>query len=281
MVQIAMNIYNDRDREVGARKWYPLKNTYAILGSNRNFENVIHKKDKFFAFSAEKWSKYISGQNTKTYYSLSIGYYLCLMKFRDILSEKHKKVFSFKNSHLTEIYQDLYRDELLASEFFQNLDKMIYRYLFMHLNLVFEDKNFIFKLKDQFGYEYYFDELSSGDQSLLFIILTIFGYDLSSGLLIIDEPELHLHPQMQSKFMELIDYVSQKYSLQVILATHSPLMINEHNIRHVYRFSKHHLKTQINNPAFRIHADDADLIHMLKYENIAKIFFVDKIIMVE
>ena len=116
---------------------------------------------------------------------------------------------------------------------------------------------------------------------MLLIILTIFGYDLESGLLIIDEPELHLHPQKQKEFLDFIEAVSYDFRLQIILATHSPLMINEKNIKNVYRFHRVGLETKIDHPAHRVFYEEAELIHMLKFENIAKVFFVDKIIMVE
>ena len=167
------------------------------------------------------------------------------------------------------------------SAFFQKLRSTVQKYLHMTLYLDVEaSKSFAFYLKDVSGNRYDLIDLSSGDQSLLLIIFTIFGYDLQSGFLVIDEPELHLHPQMQKEFLAFVEDLAAEFSLQVILATHSPLMINEKNIHNVYRFNKQDLGTQIYHPKSLFH-DEAELIHMLKFENIAKVFFVDKIIMVE
>jgi len=100
--------------------------------------------------------------------------------------------------------------------------------------------------------------------------------------MIIDEPELHLHPQMQKKFIDMIDAMSDKWKMQFIVATHSPVMINEKNISHVYKCSKKNSGTVIHNPPSKLFgSDEANLIHMLKFGNVAKIFFVDTIIMVE
>jgi predicted ATP-dependent endonuclease of OLD family len=165
--------------------------------------------------------------------------------------------------------------------FFVELNDIVHTYLQMDLQFELSENRFVFFLKDTFGCRYDLKDLSSGDQSMLLIILTIFGYDLEGGLLVIDEPELHLHPQRQKEFLSLIETISQKYSLQVILATHSPLMINEKNIPNVYRFNKEHLETSIHHPAHSVFYDEAELIQMLKFENIAKVFFVDTIIMVE
>jgi putative ATP-dependent endonuclease of the OLD family len=55
-------------------------------------------------------------------------------------------------------------------------------------------------------------------------------------LLVIDEPELHLHPQLQRQFLALIETIALQYGMQCIMTTHSSLMINDKNINHVYRF---------------------------------------------
>jgi len=80
--------------------------------------------------------------------------------------------------------------------------------------------------------------------------MSIYGYDLKNGLMIIDEPELHLHPQMQKKFIDMIDMFSEKFKIQFIIATHSPVMINEKNVSHVYRCTKIDDETYINTPPF-------------------------------
>ena len=74
---------------------------------------------------------------------------------------------------------------------------------------------------------------------------------MENGLMIIDEPELHLHPQMKKSFVDMIDEMSEKLKMQFIIATHSPIMINEKNVGHVYRCTKMHHGTYIKNPPYR------------------------------
>jgi len=281
LIQICMNIYNDFEKKDEDRGRYPLKNTFAILGSYRSFGNLEHGRASPMMISPKKWSMYISGQNTKTYYSISIGYYLCIMKLWDLMHKVQKSCVTFGHKNFASLYEDIFKQELKKSHFFNNLRSMILKYIGMTIDVKYIDEKFMFILKWKYWHQYKFNELSSGDQSFLIIILTVFGYDLDSWFMIIDEPELHLHPQLQTHFMEFIDEVSKKYNLQVIFATHSPSMINEHNISNVYRFSKPKLQTYIEYPFFGVGADDSELIQMLKFENIAKIFFVNKIIMVE
>ena len=99
--------------------------------------------------------------------------------------------------------------------------------------------------------------------------------------MIIDEPEIHLHPQSQELFIELLEDMKRRQKMQFVIATHAPSMINEHNINHVFRCDKQHHNTIINCPTSSMGEDDATLLQMLKFDHIAKIFFVNTIILVE
>lgn len=99
--------------------------------------------------------------------------------------------------------------------------------------------------------------------------------------MVIDEPELHLHPQTQKKIIELLTYLEKEMAMQFIIATHAPLMVTPQTVHHVLRCTKRNDHTHVINPHYMISNDEANLVHMLQYENTAKIFFVDKIIMVE
>ena len=109
----------------------------------------------------------------------------------------------------------------------------------------------------------------------------MYGYDLKQGIVIVDEPEIHFHPQMQRSFSRMIEKINQNIETQFIISTYSPLFINELNIWNVYRFSKINWETKIKNPFLTLSDDESTLVHLLKFENLSKIFFVNKIIMVE
>ena len=49
--------------------------------------------------------------------------------------------------------------------------------------------------------------------------------NLSSSLLIIDEPEVHLHPTWQVKFAEILVRLSQEFAIPIVLTSHSPYFI--------------------------------------------------------
>ena len=51
------------------------------------------------------------------------------------------------------------------------------------------------------------------------------GHITENGLIILDEPEIHLHPQWQVFFAELIVLLQKKFNLHILLTTHSPYFL--------------------------------------------------------
>ena len=63
---------------------------------------------------------------------------------------------------------------------------------------------------------------------MIFALLYSFYLAQQSGkqlIALIDEPELHLHPRLQGKFVEFLLEFSKK--AQIILASHSPLLVKQ------------------------------------------------------
>ena len=71
------------------------------------------------------------------------------------------------------------------------------------------------------------NRLSSGEQHLL-ALYTRLLFDTRRGtLVLIDEPEISLHPAWQHAFVRDIDHVAELVPMQVVIATHSPAIVNE------------------------------------------------------
>jgi predicted ATP-dependent endonuclease of OLD family len=51
-----------------------------------------------------------------------------------------------------------------------------------------------------------------------------------NDLLILDEPEIHLHPQWQLVYAELIVLLQKYFKLSVVLTTHSPYFLDAINL---------------------------------------------------
>ncbi|MBS7703164.1 ATP-binding protein [Chelatococcus asaccharovorans] len=69
-------------------------------------------------------------------------------------------------------------------------------------------------------------DLSSGEQVILRLLLWTFSStkeDIFPKILLLDEPDAHLHPSMTSQFLNVITEVFiKKYGVRVIMTTHSP-----------------------------------------------------------
>lgn len=69
------------------------------------------------------------------------------------------------------------------------------------------------------------DRLSSGEIEVLVFLASFLIEDYSGGILLIDEPELHLHPAWQRVVLKAVCRLLPK--TQVICATHSALVLSE------------------------------------------------------
>lgn len=71
-------------------------------------------------------------------------------------------------------------------------------------------------------------DASSGEQSVVLTVVGIATEIKNNSLIVIDEPEISLHPEWQEKFVELLLQTFRGYSgCHFILATHSPLLLSK------------------------------------------------------
>lgn len=126
-----------------------------------------------------------------------------------------------------------------------------------------------------------FSWLSSWEKAIVYLAFALYWYYLENWLLIIDEPELHLHPTFQKKYLDILENISIKSNIQIILVTHSPSFINPNVIEKVHKFSIDSWFTKVAFPNDWISIDYKDLLRIIHYTNSEKIFFADKIILVE
>lgn len=126
-------------------------------------------------------------------------------------------------------------------------------------------------------------KLSSGEKEFLNIITNVFVHSIRRGIIIIDEPELHLHPQWQRKLIELLKRLIDELGLQLIIVTHSPHFIKTDTIKKVIRIYKNNQISQVllPNAAQLSNTTTKDTFKILTASNNEKIFFADKVILVE
>lgn len=73
---------------------------------------------------------------------------------------------------------------------------------------------------NSFGEEFDINDLSSGEKQLFVRTLAIKMLEPENSIILIDEPELSLHPKWQQKILEVYKKIGKNN--QIIIATHSP-----------------------------------------------------------
>lgn len=81
-------------------------------------------------------------------------------------------------------------------------------------------------------------QMSSGESNLFFTICDIVANIRYDSLLLLDEPEVHLHPNAITLFMNTLYSLLEEYESYAIIATHSPIIIREMLGSQVYVLSR-------------------------------------------
>lgn len=89
-------------------------------------------------------------------------------------------------------------------------------------------------------------KLSTGEQALLSKLLYFYLADVRDSIILIDEPELSLHPIWQSKIVELYQNLAKVKNNQIILATHSPQIIASTPVNSLFLLTWNENKIVIN-----------------------------------
>lgn len=124
---------------------------------------------------------------------------------------------------------------------------------------------------------------SSGEKEILNLLLGIFAFNIKGGIVIIDEPDLHLHPRWQRLLLELFYGLSKKAKIQFFIATHSPRFITTDSIKDTIRVFKEKNTSRAFVPKNKEieKSDIKDIFQIVNILNNEKIFFADKVILVE
>jgi putative ATP-dependent endonuclease of OLD family len=128
-----------------------------------------------------------------------------------------------------------------------------------------------------------FETLSSGEKEVLGFLFSVIAFDLRNALIVIDEPENHLHPQWQGKLIEQFQELASERSLQIILSTHSPGFLTPASLSNVIRLKKPNNETEAITPFADVNFKDSqkDLIEVFTLTNSAKAFFSSTVVLVE
>ncbi len=77
------------------------------------------------------------------------------------------------------------------------------------------------------------DQISSGEAELIALAIEVLVFSRKSGnennktrLLLLDEPDVHLHPDLQQKFIRFVENIADERDFKIVIATHSTAIIS-------------------------------------------------------
>ncbi|QCZ29837.1 AAA family ATPase [Leclercia adecarboxylata] len=206
-----------------------LARTISGYGFDEKDDLVIARKEKF------QDTKHDFGNVIVVSYSAFDNFELPgknIEEIKELDSQGH--IFGYKYCGLRERIDGtneykLKNIEEVANEFKKNYDKIVESKKLDDWNEkikpVVSDPSFRFLDKKQFIKS--FDKLSSGQKIVLSILSSIYEHIEENSLVIIDEPETHLHPSLIASFMHSIRAILTEFNSYAIIATHSPVILQE------------------------------------------------------
>ena len=116
-------------------------------------------------------------------------------------------------------------DEYLTNEKIKNIESKLSSV--SNGNLVLNDKkSVVYHLNDK-NVDLSLSNVSAGLKTFVIIkALLKNGALKENGVLILDEPEIHLHPEWQKKFAEIIVLIQKTFNKHILISSHSPYFIN-------------------------------------------------------
>jgi ABC-type lipoprotein export system ATPase subunit len=131
------------------------------------------------------------------------------------------------------------------------------------------------------GSSFLVNAASSGEKELLTYLFAIYALNVRDALIVIDEPELHLHPRWQATLLSLFERLSIETNNQFLMATHSPVFVSPSSIPFVSRVYSSEQKSKIIRLESENLPNDKHLFSIVNSQNNERMFFSDKVVLVE
>ncbi|MBF3412626.1 AAA family ATPase [Burkholderia pseudomallei] len=103
-------------------------------------------------------------------------------------------------------------------------------------------------------------ELSSGQRLFAYIVIDLLGAIRRNSLILIDEPELFLHPTLEIQFLEMLKEILANFNSKALLATHSEVIVREVPADCVHVFERTDDGLVIKHPPFQTFGGDIQRI---------------------
>ena len=199
-------------------------------------------------------------------------------EWKNLLKEGKDKITThLKEMNFIDDYQDI--DIAFSSFEFEDIVKKLILQLPLDLDITDEEKQIFFNLyQNGLGY------------NNLIYASTIFGdiiqrkevFEDNYNLLLIEEPEAHLHPQLENTFFRYLQKLEDNNEFQIIVSSQSPTITAKTKLDNVI------VMNNINNniyatPIKDTELDDEDRVFLKKFLDVTKsqLFFAKGVILVE
>jgi predicted ATPase len=125
-----------------------------------------------------------------------------------------------------------------------------------------KNKKALFKSNSTNNNNFSLTNLSTGEKTLMFKVLKLYLQQTKNKVILIDEPEISLHPSWQNKVIGIYERFAKISNNQIIIATHSPHIlasVDNKYIRVLKKDENGHIKAIKDN----IHANGRDMNSIL------------------
>jgi putative ATP-dependent endonuclease of OLD family len=135
---------------------------------------------------------------------------------------------------------------------------------------------------DKQGSRFRLSAASSGERELMTYLFAIYALNVKDALIVIDEPELHLHPRWQKILLELFERLARDTGNQFLMATHSPAFASPATIKYISRVYSENQRSRIVTLNSSEQLPGAKhLFNIVNSQNNERVFFSDLVILVE
>jgi len=201
-----------------------VKNKHNILKSKDNQHiqiiNEINLEKECFLID----NPFVIDNSTKekVYSEFYERFYTIYNGFYDRTDHKEHLISKLRESLIRETNNSLISEAILS----ERLDSFKKRIIdVIHGDFVEKKDKFVF-LDYQTNKELEISNLSTGIKSFAILLKLIENRDITDkSMIVLDEPEIHLHPKWQVEFAKLLILLQKEFDLNVVLTTHSPYFI--------------------------------------------------------